>query len=221
MLGAATLVPPKAVHPPAGSRPPPTPASGSDGYEMSGTARQPCVGLPHGSVPAVGKPARHGLPRVAGPLARVAAAAGAHRTARQRRDRAARQGCPGQLFQTACDVADAVREARPSGAHDVGLGTRIVHRQVGRVGRPVGIAVLGTGVTRGGDHRLALQGHLLEDRVLALQVGLGNQRLAVSPAGRHHLGHVVGGDLPEEVEGRRIAACCWAPRRPPGRPRER
>ena len=88
-------------------------------------------------------------------------------------------------------------------AYDVGLRAGVVDGELGRtVGRK---AVLGAGVARGGDHRLPLQGHALEDAVLRLPVGEGHARLAHSPAGRDDLRAVVAGDAVEEVERLRVA----------------
>ena len=109
---------------------------------------------------------------------------------------------PSQSFQTDCDGDRAVGQGRAARADDVGLRPGIVDGELVRAVRRK--AVLGAGVTRGGDHGLPLQSHALEDPVLRLPIGGGHARLAHAPARRHDLCAVVAGNAVEDVERLRV-----------------
>src|SRR6202035_3328228 len=80
------------------------------------------------------------------------------------------------------------------------LGGRVVYRGADQLRSGLGRladAVRGAAVTGGGEDRLALRGHLLEDRRL---VDVVAERLADAPRDADRLGSVVRGDPLQDVE---------------------
>ena len=156
LVGAATLVPPNAVQPPAKNATTP-PADGSLGYEMSGTARLASDVNPFW---------KDGLLQTA----REAATPGARVCGRTPR----RMMVPSQSFHTDCDDAERLGRLVPptltTSGWDPGSST------ASDVLPLVGAAVLGSRVTRGGDDRLALQRHTLEDLALVRGCSWGRCR---------------------------------------------